>query len=148
LRFGNFLPKVERMALLIYLRQEVYRVDIFEKMDCTGCENLKHIRGRAWGDPDRCYPPEDVCVKGCPEKGPCERMLSVINSLALDGALVTERGYLADSEWLETAGEELDHHLAGVDFSGAPYWWIPYTADENGPRPYKDEAAIYEEWFR
>jgi hypothetical protein len=129
---------------------------IEELMDCEECEELHHIPGRTWGDPDSCYPDEDVCGKGAPESGPCERMLGAIEDTIRDGGFETSAGFMASGEFLAGCALE-DTGFSGesppvwwgkgtADFSSAPYWFISFSPDVL-PVAYKDAEAIYKEFF-
>jgi hypothetical protein len=127
---------------------------IEEIMDCEGCESLHYVPGRAWGDPDVCYPDEGVCGEGAPEDGPCERMLGAIADMINDGEVETSEGFLASGEFLRTAAlddmgfcEEHKPAWYGVeDFSSAPYWFINFDPAVF-PAAYKNVKIIYKEFF-
>jgi hypothetical protein len=125
-------------------------------MDCEGCDSLHHIPGRTWGDPDSCFPPEDICRKDAPDNGPCDRMLGAIHDCINDSEFVTAYGTINTAELLTSeAGKEVLDECnipeGKFDFSSASYWWLPVMYDPSDtstePVPYKDEAEVYEEWF-
>jgi hypothetical protein len=118
--------------------------------DCGNCENRKHIPGRTWGDPDSCYPPEDVCKKDAPEGGPCERMLDAVHGMILDGRLDMADGYFIDRDWAlqiqqGDASADIDPWFTTFDFSGSLYWFLPYNS--GAPLACKDIEAVYRKVF-
>ena len=122
-------------------------MDILENIDCTGCESYRRYRGRAWGDPDRCCPPETICAQDAPDSGLCDRMAEAICSMANDGSLVD---ILTSDFLLSEDGQDLliEWGFQGrrYDFSSAPYWYIPVDSRLE-PVPYADEKAVYDAWF-
>jgi hypothetical protein len=133
--------------------------DIWDAVDCgeEGCPHFRQYPGRAWGDPDLCYPDESGCDIDAPETGRCECMEACIRNMILDGELETEQGYFAGREWALRVQRgdtdyEVDPWFFGFDFSAFPYWWIPDNyapGEEQGePLPYKDEAEIYRKRLR
>jgi hypothetical protein len=137
-------------------KQRRNSMSIDEIMDCVGCEDLHHIQGRTWGDPDSCYPDEDTCGKGAPENGPCGRMLGAIEDMIHDGELETSAGFMASGEFL--AGCTLED--IGFSDESPPLWWdsglscissasyyfISFDPDVC-PVMYKDVESVYKEFF-
>jgi hypothetical protein len=128
-------------------------IDIFEVMDCDGCPSRIRIPGRAWGDPNRCYPGEIVCGEDALDHGPCGRMVSAIENLLYDGELYTESGRFWSRECLRDmrqSGEweewDMPEHLREYDFSRAPFWHI---RDGDGiPTLYNGIAEVFHACFR
>jgi hypothetical protein len=130
------------------------RID--EIMDCEGCEDLYHIRGRIWGDPDSCYPDEDICRQGAPENGPCNRMIEAIEDMIHDGEFETSAGFMVSGEFLagctlEDIGFSVDNpppwwNGGTAGLSSASYYFISFDPDVF-PVVYKDEGAVYKGFF-
>jgi hypothetical protein len=137
-------------------QRKVKSMDIFNYMDCVDCDRYKHIPGRMDGEPEDCYPPEDICEEGAPGYGPCGRMLGVIEDMINDGQFETNSGFMATSTFLEDCTLEdigfceenkpMWWDNGTVDFSSAFYWFISYDP-EIVPVPYADEEAVYEAFF-
>jgi hypothetical protein len=142
-------------------------MDIFDYMDCEGCENLRSIPGKIGGDPDSCYPPESECAKHAPDDGPCSRMLAAVADNIADGYFDTAFGTVVCSGFLFDRYGNLDwygrehcyernipedvfgtfeYHPCGYD-----YWWLPNRYDPKDrltmPLPYKNIEAVYADWF-
>jgi hypothetical protein len=119
-------------------------MDIFSLMDCEGCDSHKRIPGRIWGEPDSCYPDEDLCREDAPDNGPCERMLGAIGDLIRDGLLELHNGCIHSRDCLGL--EDMDLAIwQGFDFSSASYWFFPDSG--KNPVPFEDEKAIFKEFF-
>ncbi|GHT57925.1 hypothetical protein FACS1894109_11110 [Spirochaetia bacterium] len=132
-------------------------MDIFDYMDCVGCDSYQHIREKIAAEPDKCYEAEDLCTEDSPDSGLCERMRSVIEERIYEGELEVPGGKLYDHTFLEGCpveeigafNEDYKPSWWGketVDFSSAPYWFVS-DDPEKVPVAYKDEWEVFQEYF-
>jgi hypothetical protein len=126
--------------------------DIWDFMDCEGCPYYKFHEGRAWGDPDSCYPDEDECLDGdFGNEYPCERMLSRLEEGLQDGDFNFSSSYLVNAWCLTESGTKEDYQdVLGawpeIDWSKHLYWRIFY--DATTPVGFDTAEEVYKEVFQ
>jgi hypothetical protein len=127
-------------------------VDIWDLIDCSDCRSYTLVKGRFGGDPDNCYPEEELCAEGCFDDGhPCKRVLARIEEGIEDGEFETEDYDLVESSWMNDMGAriyygEVFDAWAGVDWGERLYWQVYY--DGRAPTGFDTAAEVYEKVFR
>jgi hypothetical protein len=125
--------------------------EIWDYMDCVGCNSFKLHVGKTQGDPYDCYPDESECSEGdFGRKYLCSRMLARLEEGLRDGdfsfcnSFLTEGRYLSDPEMRYAYADVLEA-CPGVDWGGHSYWQIFY--DKTAPVGFDTLEDIYEKLF-